>query len=212
MSWGDTERKTYAKISGGRLRISVPEGTEGSQKRSGKLKNGQEYTVHELVKKNFTGRIVDIEYDSTGKFGSQWKVTMDDGEEKVQIQVGADTSSATELLSRLPNVDFSKDVTVSPYSIKNGEKTNSGVVLYQDREKVENYFKEKVGEKEYKVKHGFPEAEPGTRGDDYKIYLLQVKKFLIKYFQEHIAPKLKQGTQQSVENKLADKEDDDMPW
>lgn len=102
-------------------------------------------------------------------------------------------------MKKLPNVNFDEEVRIRPYSyIPNGkEKPTTGVELMQ-RDAVTGQFTRKVESffdsydekaKKFLTRNGFPTPEGDTSSygsDDWKIYFLTVKRFLVNYTKENI--------------------------
>jgi hypothetical protein len=58
--------------------------------------------------------------------------------------------------------------------------------------KLDSYFHAKDGAGKTIVKNGFPQPEGDTRDytqDDWKVFYLQVRRFLVNYTKEHVCPR-----------------------
>lgn len=130
-------KRKFATISDGRIVVSHLNPIEGvTQTRLNK--NGK--TVHEQFCKSFTGNITDIIAKETS-FGKVWEITMIDKKEDEEVVISWNYSSryTNNFFRALPNVDFSKEVTLQPWSmIDKNDPTKKviGLSLYQNGEKV----------------------------------------------------------------------------
>jgi hypothetical protein len=196
--------KLFITIAEGALRQSVPEGTPDAVKRSWQA-GGKTGIKNELVYNAVVGEITDVTFyegEHEGKKFQTLNIQLapeTEGEPSPVISAGIDTKYAADLMKKLPNVDFTEEVRIRPYSyIPNGkEKPTTGVELMQREgvtgnftRKVESYFDsydEKA--KKFTSKNGFPTPEGDVSryvSDDWKIYFLQVKRFLVDYTKENI--------------------------
>lgn len=190
MGLNKRERKTYVSIlaSDGTLRQSVQEGTENSVKREYETKDGKKGVKYELVYDDLDGYITDIAFFD-GDYGKQLQITVDDGTDEVVLALNSDSRFASDIMKKLPNIDFSEPLKVAPYSFTgNDGDQKKGVNLYQGDVKVLNHF---YDEEAGKPINGFPEKEDRDYdNDDWKVFFIGVQKFLIKYTLENIVPKL----------------------
>lgn len=139
-------KRKFATISDGRIVINHLNAIEGlTTERVNK--NGK--VVHEQFFKSFTGRIDDIIAKDT-TFGRVWELTMKDGEEEVVISWNYSSRYTNNFFRALPNVDFSKDVTLQPWSMvdkQDATKKVIGLSLYQSGQKVPfKWTREEPGE------------------------------------------------------------------
>lgn len=204
MPLGTQEFKKYLKVSQGKIRLEVPEGTEGAGKR--KVTNpstGEQKIKHELTWTYIVGKITSINLQESMTYGDSWNVEIDDGKETFALQLTANSRQADDLLGRLPNVDFSKEVKISVYPAGKSKQA-TGLTIYQGEEKIPNYFVVYDGEK-FLTKNGYPDRADNLDKDDYKIYMIQVRKFLKKHTLENIIPSLSNEAETVVEP-------DDLPF
>jgi hypothetical protein len=210
MSQAETKssNKLYLSIVQGTLRQSVPEGTKGSVPREWEA-GGKKGTKFEIVYNAFTGFITDVSFfdgESDGRKFTNLNIVLDANEDgkKPVISVGVSTRYASDILKKLPNVDFSQEVRIRPYAFTpDGEdKTVTGVEITQrDRSgeftrKVDSFFHAKGGAGKTIVKNGFPIPEGETReytSDDWQAFYVQVRRFLVNYTKEHVSPKFANG-------------------
>lgn len=192
------EDKIYLTVlSDGTLRQKVQEGTPGAVKREYELRDGTTGSKWELVFKEVEGYVTDISVRD-GEFGQSLYVTITWEDGACTLQLNTSLNFGTDMLKKLPGVDFSKPVRVRPYSFTSQDtgKPVRGISLQQpdedgDWEKVGNFFFDPDTKK---TLHGYPEAQGNTKKfskDDWKIYFLQVKKFLVGYCEQSVIPNVK---------------------
>lgn len=172
----------------GLLHEKVSKDTEGAVLREYELKDGTKGEKYELLYKDIRDvTVTNIQFEDSD-FGENILVTLSDGENEVILAENVASNFGTDILKKLPNVSFSEKLTLSPYSFTDERgKDRRGVTMWQKSDKVADYFWD--GEKKL---HGFPEPEGDTSGydkDDWKMYFIQVKKFLVNYAKTNIFPK-----------------------
>lgn len=198
------------KIANGKIRIEVPEGTEGASKREvTNPTNGEKKVKIELCYDYIQGKITNIEYREHERYGSSWSIEIDDGKELFNLQVNDKTKTSIDILCRLPNLDFDEEVKISTYPTGMNKRA-TGVAMYQD-DKIPNFFVAKIGD-EIVFKNGYPESKGKLDKDEYQIYQIQVRKFLKEYTLKNVIPKLNKAN----EVKVVDGDDfntpDDLPF
>lgn len=173
----------------GTLRLTVPAGTEGAVYREYELKDGTKGSKWELVFKSLSGKISNMWFYD-GDYGTNLMVSFayDGGEDTVSF--GTATPFGEDFMKKLPNINLDEFVTISPFSfIDDSGKNRRGVTVKQGDVKLENYFYDKEKKKNLH-KYPNPEGDPATfTKDDWKIYFLQARKFLVKNTEENFLPK-----------------------
>lgn len=190
-----SEPKTYLSISFGKIREKVTKDTPGAVSRTNKLGD----IVWERVDNSIEGRIVDISYKEHSEYGNSYEIVIDDDKEKFNLSLHEDSKFANQFLTKFPNVDISKFVTISPYEFtpSDSDKKRSGLNLYQEDKKLENFFASKVNDK-WIYKEEFPEAPEGAPDKKkWKKYSIEVQEFLYDYFKTSIKPKFEQKSTES---------------
>lgn len=180
---GHGDKKFVVILADGKFHQTVDEGTEGAVVRTYTDKNEVEQSKTELVFDTVKGMITKIEFVD-GEFGKSMQVEIDgDG----IISVGTSSQFGEDFMKKLPALDFSKEVTITPYSFipKGEENSKKGVSIYQDDVKVKSHFYEVDPEdkKKFIVTNGMPVPEGDTSkfdSDDWKMHFMVVRKFLIK--------------------------------
>lgn len=173
--------------SDGRFHEKVDKDTEGAVLREYELKDGTKGSKWELLYKSVDNVFIKNVRFEDSDFGENILLTLSDGENEVVWSENTGTNFGTDLMKKLPNLDFSKKVSIKPYAFEdeNG-KDKRGVSIYQE-DKIQNFFYD--GEKNI---HGFPEPQKpreDMKTADWKIYFLNVQVFLTDYIKEHIVSK-----------------------
>lgn len=185
------ETTPFLQILGstGDFRQTVDKETPGAKLREYETSDGKKGSKYELSFDMVDGMISKVAFHD-GDYGKNLLITMDfeDDSDGVTIAVGCSTPFGEDFMKKLPNIDFSKRIDITPYSIEDGDKVKKGVSLKQDGEKIKNFFYD--GEKDI---NGYPQAEEGAvekyDKDDWKIHFTMCRKFLVKYAEENIIPK-----------------------
>lgn len=188
------KNERYLSIkSDGKFHEVVSKETDGAILREYKLKDGTEGSKWELLYKDISNVFVkNIRFEDSD-FGENILLTLSDGDDEVVWSENTSTNFGQDLMKKLPALDFSKTVSFKPYAFEdeNG-RDRRGVSVFQI-DKITNFFYD--GEKNI---NGFPSPE-GDRSeyktDDWKVYFIQVKKFLVNYTKENIVPKFAQGAE-----------------
>lgn len=96
-------------------------------------------TKYELVHGGITGMIVGITFKTDGDYGNQMQIEMSDGE---VIQMSTSGRFGQDLLTKLPEVDLSKELFMRAYDyIPEGKtKASVGVSIKQGEDKIGNHF------------------------------------------------------------------------
>ena len=201
-----SSNKQYLSIVQGSLRQSVPEGTPEAVRREWEA-GGDKGVKHEIVFKAITGLITDVNFfdgESNGRKFTNLNIVLDENEsgKKPVISVGVGTRYASDILKKLPNVDFAQEVRIRPFAFtpEGEEKTVTGVEITQlsgrsgdFTQKVDSFFHAKNGVGKTIVKNGFPVPQGDTHdytSDDWQLFYAQVRRFLVTYTKEHVSPKL----------------------
>ena len=176
----------YITILYGMFCKRVTKDTEGAVVRVNKMGN----TVYEKFYDRFTGKLVDIIIQEGGAYGKNWVFVLSDGIDIYRLQLSYSNSFATALLKMLPNIDLSKEFTMSP-SVKVGD----------DGKKKSSLFVDQNGNH---IKHAYTKENPNGLPDMEQIVIkgqmvwddTKRLEFLEKMVKSDIIPKLdKQGGQ-----------------
>lgn len=186
-------------ISDGSIRVKVEEGTPGAVRRDYETPKGEKGFKWEQVYSSIDGVITGIEFKDTD-FGQFIDINVKCDSGNVVLGLSVDNSFSQDLMKKLPNVDFNQQVRLAPYSMdtKDG-KSLKGVTIYQNKEKLKSYFYN------FDTKtniNGFPEIEKGKTytKDDWKIYFIQVKQFLINFIKSNVITRINPDAQITVDD------------
>ena len=207
-------------LADGKFHETVSASTDGAVEREFETSDGKKGTKHELVYTKIEAYIRGVEFKD-GDFGQQILIAFEDEEgNKVTLAQNTASNYAEDLMKKLPLVDLNEKVKVTPFSFTDEKQRNvKGVTLFQGKtpegkeKKVPNYFKEGGTEKP-KYINGFPEPQGDTSGydkDDWKVYFISVRKFLVKHTQDTIIPKLG-GSVSSLKPDYPEGSDKDIPF
>lgn len=123
MGLNNRTQGNFITIYNGKFCQRVEAGTQGSVSRENKLGK----TVHEKFYDSFTGKLVGIKtQDST--YGKSWIFSFRDGGDVYHLQLSYSNSFAVALLKMLPNIDVTKEMTVSP-SVKEVDGKNRSTLF-----------------------------------------------------------------------------------
>ena len=140
-------------------------------------------TFDEFVPDSLSGRIKSMELftnEFEGKKITEVRLLIDDIGELYNVSVPQNSRFFSGLVSKLPNVDFNKDVEFSTYKFKpkDGNKELSGVTIKQGGVKVANFYS-----KDNNLP-GSPDFPAGGDDNDVKLWGLQHTIALTKSFKE----------------------------
>jgi hypothetical protein len=193
------DKQLYYTIVSGSFRVQVPQDSPDAVRRDWKSADGTKSgTKYERVINALFGYIEDVQFRD-GEYGMQVYITLDENEdgEKPVIALATASREAEDFLKKLPNIDLRKEVRLRPFNFEGseGDEVRGMEVMQPDKEgnfkvKITNYFRDT--EKKVNI-NDFPNPEGDTDDyskDDWKIYFLQARKFLIDYTKENIQRKI----------------------
>jgi len=125
----------YLTISDGRICRRVQSPTQFSKERINK--EGRQ--VHEEHYNGWSGKIVGIETRES-EYGKDWQVKMQDEDGIAILSFKYSSGYASSFLKALPNVDLSKDVTLSPNVKVEGEKKRTTLFIKQDGQPIKWHY------------------------------------------------------------------------
>lgn len=189
--------RIYLNINQGALRQTVTEDEYGARKRTYEKKDGTVKTVWEIVYKNWSGIIQRINIKDT-EYGKQMEIDFQDA----RLTIPTDSQYFGSFVKKIMGADLSEEVTIQPYDFEpEPGKRKMGIVLYQNGEKLPDYYYDEVAQVNI---HGFPpvnEAEKKNEGYWKHYFGYTVKNFLLAELS-----KLKFGNELPME-----KEDEEIP-
>lgn len=93
--------------------------------------NKEGKVVYEEFYKAYEGRITNIQ-TRENEYGKSWMVTLDDNGEIFIVQMNYSSGYSASFLKALPNVDFSKNVTLTPNMKVEGDKKKTTMFINQE--------------------------------------------------------------------------------
>lgn len=181
--------KYLSVLGDGTLRLPANQNEDGAVLREFETSDGKTGSKWEFVYNSIQGQITGLAFFE-GDYGKQLQVRIKDGEEEVVLSLNTQTPFGEDFMKKLPNIDLNEKVKISPYAITNENgKVNKGVSIFQGDKKIANFFYDPVAKKQL---NGFPKPEGDTDSydkEDWKIYFLQARKFLIKYTEDNFVSK-----------------------
>lgn len=125
----------FLTISNGKIVRQFKEPTSSSVSRTNKV--GRE--VHEEFYDSLTGIITDVTTRES-EYGKSWIVKLKSGADNYQIEFNYSGGYASTFLKALPNVDFTKEITLAPKLFIDGDKKKSVMFINQNGQGLKHYF------------------------------------------------------------------------
>lgn len=162
-------------------------------------KTKQDVTVYEQRYQFISGKVVGVEVDTTGDYGSQLKITLRDGETDYTLPVPLNKSWGTKVAEALPNVKLDEEVLITAYgdfTSSDGKEVQAGLSVKQNGQPVYSHFNYQVDGK-WTRKDGFPEypaadtipnkeKNPAKYTKFWSDYYFTVEEFLIDWFEKNM--------------------------
>jgi hypothetical protein len=187
------EKNLYYTIVGGSFRVQVSEDHPEAVRRDWTSADGSKSgTKYERIIKSLIGFIEDVQFRDS-EYGLQMYIMLDENQEGWKPVIALSTASreAEDLMKKLPSVNFLQEVSLRPFNFvgDSSDEVRGMEVLQTDPNgdftvKVKSYFRD--AEKKENI-NGFPSPEGDTEGytkDDWKLYFLTARKFLVNYTKE----------------------------
>lgn len=176
--------KDYYKFKQGYFYLkSDNESAEGFSTKEFENLKGEMVKYPGIWAREISGMITNVyitEGEFEGKTFETLNVAFDGGE---VVSVGVSTRTAGDVMSKLPSLNFDKEVVFKAYDIKDDNK--QGISIQQGGEKVGSHFYDFDAKKNI---NGAPEFNGDKNDkDDWKIYFKQLEKFLKNYTKENIS-------------------------
>lgn len=185
------DNKFVVILADGTLRLSVPEGTEGSVVRKFENSKGEKMIKHEMVYTELSGMITNISFRD-GEYGKSLQLTIsENGEDDIVLSILTSSPFGEDMLKKILNIDMTKRVRLVPYSfLDDNSKSRKGITVYQDGNKIKSYFQEGEGKETVNI-NGYPDAPKAKAGktissDEWKLYYGQARLFMINFIEEKI--------------------------
>ncbi len=188
------------KPSIGRLAIKSDQGDPEAKPRTyTDQKTKQDVTVYEQRYQFISGKVVGVEVDTTGDYGSQLKIVLRDGETDYTLPVPLNKSWGTKVAEALPNVKLDEDVLVTAYgdfTSSDGKEVQAGLSVKQGGERVLSHFNYQVdgkwvraeGYPEYPAEASIPDKtkNPAKYTKFWSDYYFTVEEYLIDWFEKNM--------------------------
>lgn len=119
----------YYGIKDGKIVRSFKEAQPGLTK---ERLNKNNRIVHEAFYDRITGRITNIVVRDREEFGREWNITLEDSKGNVEVlQFKYSSGYANGFLRALPNVDVTKEITLTPNMKMEGDKKRTTLFVSQ---------------------------------------------------------------------------------
>src|SRR3990167_5154458 len=196
------EKKNWYYTIDGSFRQKVAQDHPEAVRRDWKSADGKTSgTKYERIISALFGRIENVEFVA-GDYGLNINITLDENEDGVNPNVSllAASREGEDFLKRLPNIDLTKEVRLMPFNFDddNDREVRGLSIMQQDeagnfKVKITNYFYDP--EKKENI-NGYPVVADRDSMDkeDWKVFFIQARKFLVKYAEDNILPKLETRT------------------
>jgi len=182
---------TYASIGAdGSIRIPAQANEPGAVLREYELSDGTTGSKWEKIYTEISGKITGINFYD-GDYGKVLNVILEDNDGKYSLSVSTQSNFAEDLMKKLPNIDLSSEVVIKPYSFddKKTGKNRKGCSVIQGENKITNFFIKDLEDGKYEVANGYPPVPNQTMDkEDWKIYFLHARKFLVSFIEQQIIP------------------------
>ena len=179
--------KKYASIIQGKLKVQTDENDPEAKPREWESSDGKSGTKYEREYDNLRGIIDNIYFKDTD-YGTMINIEID----KVILSMNTANKYGSDLMRKLPGVVLEEEVNIVPWQMEKDGVKKSGLIIYQDKDKIDDYFYDWEKKKE---KNGMPKpdkAKSKLDKDDWKMYFINVKKFLIEYITKNVLPKMEE--------------------
>jgi hypothetical protein len=166
--------KKYLRVVGGKLVESSDEKNPESVRREFTDKKGVTKVYYDLVYKNVSGKLQKLKLRDTN-FGEMLDIVFEDE----IVTLGLNSRFFQNFMQKIPNAILDEKIMLYPFDFKgkNGKQIK-GLGLSQASGKLKNFY---YDEETKQTINGFPEPEGEPKAyskDDWKLYFLQVTKFL----------------------------------
>lgn len=204
MGTGNFNRRTYLKISKGKVRQHADKDTPGAvairvEDEDGNLKKIRYELQYDFIEGVVTN--VDITPNSNPEYPDMLSIEIGDGIDNFTVQVSVDSSLFSKLLNKLcnPSIDWKEPITILPYYFS--ENTSNAIVVKQHGNKIEAFFTKENPNGCPQIPDDILNAERTTRNKkEIQKYMIDIVGFIQDYFFDNVIHKIigeKQPKQQS---------------
>lgn len=192
-------------LADGKFHLTSEEGAVDAQGQKATLREyetskGEKKSKWELTYQSLEGFIQAISFFE-GEFGKILNLEIRD-DEVYTVSLNTASSFGEDVMKKLPNVDFKKRVTLKPYAFEDDNgKNRKGITIYQEGDKINGYFYDGTN-----TINGAPTPENGGEGfdtDDWKMFYMTQRKFLIAFTEETTIPRLEKEKENQEDEKGA---------
>lgn len=139
--------------------------------------NGNKWEKWEYRYKNISGVIGDVKFVDTD-FWTNCVVHLYDENSQFALTLWTNGKYFTAFARKLKNIDLNEPVTISPFDFEGDDKKkHTGLSITQDWEKIADYYYDGKKNTNWMPE---PDIKDKKDKDEWKMYFLQVKKFLIE--------------------------------
>lgn len=183
-----TKGRLLYVLADGLLREQVEETTPGAKLRvvkddDGNVKSEKWEVTYPGIKGFITGVIA-----RDGDYGTSLLITIkDSNDEEFTLALQAKSKYGEDFIHKLPNVDFTKEISIKPYNFMDGERKVAGVTLIQDEVKLANAFNWKNNKDEWESVDGYPQVDEKKKpknSDQWMIFFTQRREWVLDYLKE----------------------------
>lgn len=136
MAFGNKQSGKFFTILNGKFCQRVPDGTIGAVQRKNKL----DKLVSEIFHDTFTGKLVGVKTQDGGAYGKNWIFSFEDNAEVYHLQLSYSNSFAVSILKMLPNIDLTKEMTVTPSVKEVDGKNQSSLFINQGGKAIKHAY------------------------------------------------------------------------
>lgn len=199
MGLGKSERKTFLRISKGKIHQTVPQGTAGSIMVEVKDDDGNIVkTKYELQFSDVSGIVKNcsIKANEKTEYPDTLVIEMEDGIDYYYVQISVDSSLSNKIINKFcnPIIDWEKPIKIIPYYFED-QHTNA-IVVEQEGAKIPPFFsKTHPGECPQVPQEYLDEKPRSTRTkNEIKKIMIDVTAYLQDYFADHVIPIIRKGS------------------
>lgn len=186
MGLNEGTNKTFIRISNGQIALSVnsdfPGATQVVNRETGRVTWVKYY-------KSIDGYLTKLEnkQDHFDEKSYNWVLTIEDGDKTYELSIKERSGYGRSLMNSLPNVDFTKRITFSPYLKVDGSKKKATLYLSQEGENVKWFFTRENP-------NGLPELIAHVDGRGNTTYDdTAINDFYLRYAREVIVPRIEKA-------------------